>query len=645
MASPRATSTFLDELDVVIVGSGPIGAVFARTLVDKGLKVLMIDMGEQATRRVGDHKKNSVVVQKDISSFTNIVKGDLRLLSVSTSKEYVSRDPSSWSPKKPFRRNGQNPIQDDSVNLPASAVSRVVGGMGSHWTCCTPRQHDLERSPLFNDHHWEWYYHRAETLFGTNTTSFDDSIRHRLILTELRDKLPDSRKSTVQSMPLACKTKHSDYIEWSCSATILGELSAPGSTHSKFQIWPNVQCMKLDVAEGKVKSIMVKDLLNDPSRPFRIVAKKYVICAGAVLTLGILYESGFRTESGAGSHHLPAMGCFMTEQTLSFCQVILKHSFVEEFNALRETGVSPRRFTNDEAQRIRDRMDKSWDDQDPLPFPLNDPDPQVCVRFSKDKQWHMQIHRDAFGYGEVPHNIDQRVVVDLRSFGYTTPKRDNRVTFKYRTNDGFGMPQPTFNFEMSKADRDRCDEMFIDMVSIARHLGGFLPGAEPKYLPMGSALHICGTYRAGEDLDDSVVDKAGKVHGMANLVLGGCGVIPTGNACNPTLTAAAFALAAADELVKDLTDPNGVNAQRCRKELIEAGARLFKTFGDRGDLEPNDWVARINGAATEQKILLQTGPVPDELTSLDEHLRRIREAVGGGMGDDFEWLETKYGGR
>lgn len=39
--------TPLIKTEVLIVGSGPIGAVFARTLVEKNKKVLMIDIGEQ----------------------------------------------------------------------------------------------------------------------------------------------------------------------------------------------------------------------------------------------------------------------------------------------------------------------------------------------------------------------------------------------------------------------------------------------------------------------------------------------------------------------------------------------------------------------------------------------------------------------
>jgi len=91
------------------------------------------------------------------------------------------------------------------------------------------------------------------------------------------------------------------------------------------------------------------------------------------------------------------------------------------------------------------------------------------------------------------------------------------------------------------------------MVNLASHLGGYVPGAEPKYLEPGSALHITGTYRAGkEDNGESVVDRNSKVWRQRDLYLGGCGVIPTQNACNPTLTAACFAIVGANKIVEEL---------------------------------------------------------------------------------------------
>lgn len=528
------------DIDILIVGSGPIGATFAQRLVAAGKKVLMIDIGEQATRLAGDHKKNSVAAQKDISLFTNIVKGELHPLSVPTNTTSVYLEPTSWDPtpcEVSCLQNGQNPKQDSWDNLPSASASRVVGGMGSHWTCCTPRQHEkLERSPLFTGKEWSELYAAAEKLFRTNDTSFDNSIRQQLVKYVLNNAYKDTSRE-IKSMPLACKRseKNKDYVEWTCSATILGHLSE-SSHSSNFEIRPNTQCvkLKLDQETGQVAKALVKDLLKNEQ--YYIVAKKYVICAGAVLTPGILFNSGFTT--------LPALGHYMTEQTMAFCQVVLKRSLVDDVkNDAYDLGWG-------------EKVKKHGDDarNDPLPFPFNDPDPQCYFPLSDNYPWHTQIHRDAFGYGEIPPTIDQRLVVDFRWFSYTRPVKTNRVVFTTEVTDEFGMPQPTFHFRLSEDDADRCRRMITDMVEVARNLGGFLPGAEPKYLAPGSALHICGTYRAGqlEGDGDSVVNRTGKVWGQKNLVLGGCGVIPTQNACNPTLTAACFAIAAANQLVEDL---------------------------------------------------------------------------------------------
>ncbi|KAH7123367.1 hypothetical protein B0J13DRAFT_589222 [Dactylonectria estremocensis] len=504
-----------EETEVLIVGSGPIGAVFARSLVDKGKEVLMIDIGEQETRRVGDHKKNSMAVQKDISLFTK-------------------------TDQQAFIRNAQNPDQKPNENLSAAAATRVVGGMGSHWTCCIPREHEnIERSNLFNDEEWDNLYTRAEKLMNRNDTAFDDSIRQQLVKKTLENAY-EGRE--MRSMPLACERsqRNQNYVEWSCAATILGELSEPENKNPLFKIKPNTQCLGLALGpDKKIEMAVVKNILTDEK--YYIKAKKYVICAGAVLTPGILFNSTFGDYDLADQ--LPsALGSYMTEQPMAFCQVVLNRKLVD--------SVKSDPYNLGWAKKVKQHEQKFK--HDPLPFPFNDPDPQCYFPLSEKYPWHTQIHRDAFGYGQVPPSVDQRLIVDLRWFTYMEQKETNYVEFSRTHKDQFGMPQPTFHYTLDDPALTRCEDMITDMVEVARKLGGFLPGAEPKYLAPGSALHICGTYRAGEEEKDSVVDRCGKVWGYDNLVLGGCGVIPTGNASNPTLTAACFALAAAEKMVQEL---------------------------------------------------------------------------------------------
>lgn len=116
---------------------------------------------------------------------------------------------------------------------------------------------------------------------------------------------------------------------------------------------------------------------------------------------------------------------------MSFCQIILRSDLVDKVkNDPYHLGWDP---------IVQAHEHKA--PNDPLPFPFNDPDPQCYFPLSEKYPWHNQIHRDSFGYGEVPGTIDQRVVVDLRFFGYVIPVYENYVEFSRDCRDEFGMPQ------------------------------------------------------------------------------------------------------------------------------------------------------------------------------------------------------------
>ena len=70
---------------------------------------------------------------------------------------------------------------------------------------------------------------------------------------------------------------------------------------------------------------------------------------------------------------------------------------------------------------------------DILPIPFDDLEPQVLIPYNPETPWHVQIRRDPFPYGEAGPPVDPRILVDLRFYGRSDIREENRVEFSQRS--------------------------------------------------------------------------------------------------------------------------------------------------------------------------------------------------------------------
>ncbi|CAE6528111.1 unnamed protein product [Rhizoctonia solani] len=570
--------------DVFIAGSGPIGCTYARTILDKAekenLRVWMVDAGAQDNPIIGRHHKNSAKYQKDIDAFVNVIKGALQRVSVPPAETYMATlGAEAWSPapEQCLVSAFHNPDQKPELNLPGCAITRTVGGMATHWTCACPIPHPDERknSPIADDELLKLIDEAGE-LLNVNSNEYDKSIRHNLVKDVLAKAYPGKSEEgieRVKNLPLAVKRNENPaYVTWSGSDTVLGKKYAE-QKDDRFTLLAEHKLVgfardgepvigkgesqdfdqRLRYGTGKIKFAYVKDIKNN--KYLAIPAKYYIVACGAIGTPQVLWNSGFgeHDERPNMAPELPALGRYLTEQSISFCQVRLGYP------PLINPGGEVREEFRQKCQKHCEHPSK-----DPIPIPFNDPEPQVTMPYTRATPWHTQIHRDAFSYGDVGPRADPRLIVDLRFFGKQEPERNNYVTFSGKYTDIYGMPQATFNVTRNPVDSRRDQEMMLAMCEAANKLGPFLPGSYPQFMEPGLALHITGTTRLGkvdegqlehppqEVLEYSVANQYSQVHGHKNLYVGGNNVIPDSTACNPTRTSVAYALKAARNIVKDL---------------------------------------------------------------------------------------------
>jgi choline dehydrogenase-like flavoprotein len=498
-----------DDVDVVIVGSGPCGSAYARELHAQApqARLLLVEVGPQISDPAGSHVKN--------------IRDDARRQQAQLASQGPAASQTPEGRQLVPGRAGTFLVDGHpdpaGGGMPAAAMSSNVGGMGAHWTCACPRPGGSERIDFIPETVMGAALDRAEEVLGVsrdafNHAPFSSAVRDRLGKEFDRERPPARR---VQPMPLAVRVDSGGGVHWSGADVVLADtLTAP-----TVELLTRTLCRRVLVDErGRAYGVELEDLQTGRAR--RVLARWVVVAADALRTPQLLWASGVRPA---------ALGRYLNDQPQVIAAVRLDDRLVAGHEAQA-------RATGSGSTGAAQHSGVSW------------------VPFDEDHPFHGQVMQlDA---SPIPLAGDTAVapgsIVGLGWFCRKELRAEDAITFDDDAVDAYGMPAMRIHYALTDNDRAAIDGAVAAIRRATSALGTPLD-ENPIVLPAGTSLHYQGSTRMGA-VDDgaSVCDVHSQVWGHPGLVVAGNGVIPTSTACNPTLTSVALAVLGARNIAAEL---------------------------------------------------------------------------------------------
>jgi len=143
-------------------------------------------------------------------------------------------------------------------------------------------------------------------------------------------------------------------------------------------------------------------------------------------------------------------------------------------------------------------------------------------------------------------------VAQLSGMAEEIPSPENRVELSDTTN-AWGVRGPRLVHKFGPDSLALWRAMLAEGLEIFRRAGA----NEPAWHGALGSAHLMGGTIMGESAAESVTDGYGRVHGMRNLFVAGPGLFPTSGAVNPTFTVHALVARAAHKVMTDWRDIAG----------------------------------------------------------------------------------------
>lgn len=505
-----------DDVDVLIVGAGPVGSSIARLIAQQrpSSSILMVDLGPALTAVPGTHL--TTLPYEEHAQVLAGSQGPDRGRERVAAGLFSPPDPATAGEAPPGLHR---PFPSDS-SFPAAGQASMVGGMGAYWGGITPRPSGSERIDFIGDGVWDTAVQTAERVLRVDHTLFAGGVIGQSIRTRTAEMFAASTPGPrIGAHPLAARRQDDGAFAITGTADVLAPIMAQAErAGGRCEIRSSTLCVRLVHDGSRVAGAIMES--RTTGHRYEVRAQVVVVAGDVYRTPQLLWASGIRPS---------ALGAHLMDHPVSNAAVELHPDLMAEARARGDASrsVSFVSFAGDA-------------------HPFHGVILQGLVNLVPGS-WVRMNESDG-----VPVNA-----VGLSWLGRTFPRMSNRIVFTDSASDWCGMPAMSVEFSLSDREQGERERGLDTVQRLAAALGTPISGREPAMRALGGSLHASGTARMGERDDGaSVCDPTSRVWGFDNLFLGGNAVLPRATTVNPTLTSVALATLAVSRILGVLRQEN-----------------------------------------------------------------------------------------
>jgi choline dehydrogenase-like flavoprotein len=545
------------DFDVVVIGAGVAGAMVAYRLAQAGARCLILEAGSRNPSRAQMVGSYAIAPLKTPHSPYVQAEADSKAPSPDSATDYYVQPPAPhllykstyerrtggttwhWLGHTPrlLRNDFRMRSEYDGPNLPTAIIDwPITYDDLEPWYCEAEREMGVAGS----DEEWNG-------LFGSQRSQpfpmsmIWPSYSDLWITDRINGKIFDGAEYRVRSTPSARNSELYDGRPPCAGNSICiplcpigakydGSVHVAKATAAGVSVWEQCVATKMDKdGDGSVHTV---HFLTYASVARSVTAEIVVIAAHAIETPKLLLMSGLANSSGQVGRNL------------------MDHLSKSTF------GIAPEKL-----------------------FPFRGPPSTSGIESFRDGEFRrdragfrLSLNNDGWSrknapYAEIIDSVTNKQLIgaELQSAVFERVARQVRLSCSVEVapdsnnqvelstiKDALGLPRPKITFTPPDYTFRGLAQATKTMADIFRLIGATDLDLGTDSTAYDGAGHIMGTCRMGNDPGSSVVDGQCRAHDHKNLFIAGSSVFPTVGSPNPTLSIAALALRAAQDIAAQL---------------------------------------------------------------------------------------------